>query len=466
MGNDPTLNVAYAAAMKTVFDKYPGDIDLHALYAESLMVLKPWKLWNKTVTDAGEIEITAADDNTLEAVRVIEAGFELEGGKQSPTLCHLYCHIMELSPTPEKALPAADTLRTLMPDCGHLVHMPSHIDAWVGQWKEGIDANKAGVAADDKFCKQADMDSMFYKFYRMHNHHFVVWCAMHDGQYTTAMEYSRKAEAQLPAGDKDSGVNFLLAGIIPMGKVFLESYCTMVWHTMVRFGKWDEILAEPTRDDKEVYAGTIATQHYARGVAYASTGRVAEAEAEQKLFKEALTNPNLAGRVLHNNPMYQDPATGPSLLCVSDAILDGEIAYRRQFLAKKEGGAADFTAAFDHLRRGVTLSLNLAYNEPWGQMQPVRHILGALLLEQGEVEEAEAVYRADIKLWKNNMWGLLGLKNCLVKKKEDSKYEVSEGEVAEVSALFAERSCRADVVPTVTCFCAQAQEKKCCEAKE
>ena len=464
MGNDPALNVAYAAAMKTVFEKYANDVDISALYAESLMVLKPWKLWNKTVTDKGEIEITAADDNTLEAVRVIEAGFELEGGKQSPTLCHLYCHIMELSPTPEKALPAADTLRTLMPDCGHLVHMPSHIDAWVGQWKEGIDDNVAGVAADDKFVKQSGMDSMFYKFYRMHNHHFVVWCAMHDGQYTTAMEYSRKAEAQLPAGDKDSGVNFLLSGIIPMGKVFLESYLTMVWHTMVRFGKWDEILAEPTRDDKEVFAGVIATQHYARGVAYASKGMVAEAEAEEVKFLEALKNPNLAGRVLHNNPMYQDPATGPSLLEVSRHILAAEIEYRRQFLTKKEGGAADFGEAFALLRTGVTLSLNLAYNEPWGQMQPVRHILGALLLEQGEVEEAEAVYRADIKLWKNNMWGLLGLKNCLAKKGG------ADAELAEVSALFTERSCRADEVPTVTCFCAQAKVEAaaCCggEAKE
>ena len=95
------------------------------------------------------------------------------------------------------------------------------------------------------------------------------------------------------------------------------------------------------------------------------------------------------------------------------AVLDGEIEYRRQFLAKARGEASDFTAAFDHLRRGVDLSLNLAYNEPWGQMQPVRHILGALLHEQGEIEEAEAVYRADIKLWKDNMWGLLGLKLCL-----------------------------------------------------
>ena len=188
-----------------------------------------------------------------------------------------------------------------MPDCGHLVHMPSHIDAWVGQWKEGIECNIAGCNADDKYVAQSGNDSMFYKFYRMHNHHFVVWCAMFDGQYKLAMEYARKMEAQLPAGDKDSGVQFLLAGIIPMGAVFLESYLSMVWHVMVRFGKWDDILAEPLRTDEAVFPGTVATQHYARGVAYASLGKVPEAEAEQALFLKALENPALAGRVLHNN---------------------------------------------------------------------------------------------------------------------------------------------------------------------
>jgi hypothetical protein len=242
----------------------------------------------------------------------------------------------------------------------------------------------------------------------------------------------------------------MLAGIIPMGAIFLESYLSMVWHVMIRFGKWDEIIAEPLRTDTSVFPGTIATQHYARGVAYASKGMVPEAEAEQVKFKEALQNPALAGRVLHNNKIYQDPAEGPCLLLVSDAILDGEIEYRRQFLAKAAGEPSDFTAAFAHIRRGVDLSLNLAYNEPWGQAQPVRHILGALLLEQGHIEEvratriviiiisaittiavvtivivtiilvvftilsslslcprpdhkAEAVYRADIKLWKDNM---------------------------------------------------------------
>ena len=161
---------------------------------------------------------------------------------------------------------------------------------------------------------------------------------------------------------------------------------------------------------------------------------------------------------MHNNFMYQDPNEGPSILNVNAAILEAEIEYRRQFLAKANGESYDFTAAFDELRRGVDLSLNLAYNKPWGQMQPVRHILGALLLEQGHVDEAEDVYRADIQLWKDNMWGLLGLKLCL--EAEETPLE----ELKEITALFEQRSARADIVPAKTCFCAQdALSSSCCD---
>ena len=404
-------------------------------------------------------EITPADDNTLLLVKIMEDAFEgSEEAKVHPALCHLYCHALELSPFPEKALPAADVLRNLMPGLGHLVHMPSHIDAWVGQWKEAVECNIAAVEADDRYVELTGNESQFYKFYRMHNHHFIVWCAMFEGQYETALKYARKAVDTLPAGDENSGVQFMLAGIIPMGAIFLESYVTMPWHVMIRFGKWDEILAEPMYSDKDVFPATIATQHYARGVAYASKGMVPEAEAEQVLFNQALENPALAGRVLHNNLMYQDPSEGPCILLVNSAVLDGEIEYRRQYLAKERGEAYDFTDAFDHIRRGVDLSLNLAYNEPWGQMQPVRHILGALLFEQGHVEEAEAVYREDIKLWKDNMWGLLGLKLCLEARGD------APDELAQVTALFEERSSRADMVPSVTCFCAQVDdEPSCCD---
>jgi tetratricopeptide (TPR) repeat protein len=218
-------------------------------------------------------------------VKIMEDAFESsDEAKVHPALCHLYCHALELSPFPEKALPAADVLRTAMPGLGHLVHMPSHIDAWVGQWKEAIECNIAAVKADDHYVELTGNESQFYKFYRMHNHHFIVWCAMFDGQYETALKYARKAVDTLPAGDENSGVQFMLAGIIPMGAIFLESYVTMPWHVMIRFGKWDEILSEPMYSDKDVFPATIATQHYARGVAYASKGMVPEAEAEQVLF--------------------------------------------------------------------------------------------------------------------------------------------------------------------------------------
>ncbi|MCH1528480.1 MAG: hypothetical protein L7S46_01995 [Candidatus Poseidoniaceae archaeon] len=456
MGNSPELNVAFAEAMAPLYEKYSGNLDVTSIYVEALMNLKAWQLWDKNTATG---EITPADDNTLLLVKIMEDAFEgSEEAKVHPALCHLYCHALELSPFPEKALPAADVLRNLMPGLGHLVHMPSHIDAWVGQWKEAVECNIAAVEADDRYVELTGNESQFYKFYRMHNHHFIVWCAMFEGQYETALKYARKAVDTLPAGDENSGVQFMLAGIIPMGAIFLESYVTMPWHVMIRFGKWDEILAEPMYDDKDVFPATIATQHYARGVAYASKGMVPEAEAEQVLFNEALKNPALAGRVLHNNLMYQDPSEGPCILLVNAAVLEGEIEYRRQYLAKERGEASDFTAAFDHIRRGVDLSLNLAYNEPWGQMQPVRHILGALLFEQGHIEEAEAVYREDIKLWKDNMWGLLGLKLCL-----EARGDAPE-ELAQVTALFEERSSRADMVPSVTCFCAQVDdEPSCCD---
>ena len=459
MGNDPALGPPYVEAMEAIYNKYSDSQDVVALYVEARMNLNPWGLWVKKNED--ENCIVPADENTLIIEKVLKETIDYHGYTH-PAICHLQCHALELSPYPERALPAADALRTMMPDAGHLVHMASHIDAWVGQWKEAIDCNLKGVVADDKYVETSGKDSMLYKFYRMHNHHFVVWCSMFDGQYGQAMEIARKIERQLPAGE--NGVEFVLGGVVPMGAVFLEAWLSMPWHVMIRFGKWNEILAEPQRTDKNVYAGTIATQHYARGVAFASLGRVEEAEIERVKFYEALENPALAGRVLHNNAMYQDPKDGPSILAVSAQVLEGEIEYRKQFLLKKSNKPYNFEKAFDHIRNAVHLDLNLKYDEPWGQMQPTRHILGALTLEQGFIDEAEEAYRADIKMWKDNMWGLLGLKLCLEARLEKSILEGGmsneqrskiEEELEQVTALFKKRSERADIIPAKTCFCAQ-----------
>jgi hypothetical protein len=418
------------------------------------MNLNPWALWTRnTSTNV----ITASDENTMKAVEVIERGFALPGGATHPALCHLYCHALELSPFPEKALPAADTLRTLMPDSGHLVHMPSHIDAWVGQWKEGMDCNIDACAADDKYVRQSGKDSMFYKFYRMHNMHFVVWCAMHVGKYDIAMQFARKMQAQLPAGDKDSGVQFMLAGVIPMGAIFLESYLTMPYHVMIRFGKWDDIIAEPMyrAEDAQIFPAAIATQHYARGLAYAAKGMLTPAINEQKCFLRAIENPALAGRLLHNNTMYCKPEDGPSILNVNRSMLAGEIEYRRAALQKASGEPrANFEPAWAILRETVQLSMDLKYNEPWGQMMPVRHALGGLLLEQGHAQEALQVFRADVEMWKNNMWGCLGVKQCL------EALNVTGPELDAATAAFEKAAQWADHKPSKTCFCCVNENDK------
>ena len=437
-GNSPELNQAFCDAMDAVYRKYPADNDVAAVYCEGLMNLKPWALWNRETVN-GELQITAVDSNTTKAMTILEKALKNGRGDRHPALCHLYCHLLELSPFPEKALPQANTLRTLMPAMGHLVHMPSHIDAWVGGYKEGVKCNEDGVAADDAYVTESGNESQFYKFYRMHNMHFVVWMSMHDGRYKNAMKYARKMQAQLT----EEQVTFMLAGVIPMGAVFLEAFNIMPWHVMVRFGKWEDIIAEPLPKNKDAYPGSISTGHYAKAVAYASTGDVIKAKQQEKLFNESLKNPALNGRVLHNNPMWA--AEGPSVLAVAKKVMEGEIMYREAVLG---GGSCD--AAFAALTEAVTLSENLKYDEPWGWMVPVRHALGALLFEQGKVAEALAVYKKDIALWKDNMWGLFGLVTCLKKTKAPA------AEIKDAEARYKNATVRADIKLKATCFCASA----------
>jgi hypothetical protein len=180
-GNTPELNADFAKAMAGVVAKYPDDLDAAALYVEGIMNIKPWGLWTRIPDGKGGYDISPIDDNTTIAKDLLEKVLK-NGGGRHPALCHLYCHLMELSPTPADALPYADVLRTSMPAMGHLVHMPSHIDAWVGGYEEGVKCNEAGVAADDRYVELSGNESQFYKFYRMHNMHFVVWMSMQDGR--------------------------------------------------------------------------------------------------------------------------------------------------------------------------------------------------------------------------------------------------------------------------------------------
>ena len=265
----------YSNAMRPVHHKFGEDLDIAAFFAESLMMLAPWKLW----TPAPNVK--PAIPETEELVAVLEKA--LRADPTHPALCHFYIHTMELSATPEKALPAADTLRFRVPEHGHFLHMPSHIDMWVGQYNKAVEVNKRAVQADEAYKLRTGHDNELYKALRMHNYHFAVWAAMFDGQYATALKYAEEAEQQLGP----DAVTYMM-GDLPVGSMYLESFATLPWHVLVRFGKWEDIVNCPLKEDKDMYAGTVAIAHYARGVAFAALGRLDEADRECEMFYDAL----------------------------------------------------------------------------------------------------------------------------------------------------------------------------------
>ena len=420
----------YCNAMRAVYKEFGSDSRLLvALFAEALLMLSPWKLWTRPPN------VKPAIPETEELVGVLERG--LQQHPTHPGLCHFYIHTMELSATPEKALAAADVLRTLVPDQGHFLHMPSHIDMWVGQYKEAVDTNMLAVAADEKYVRVSGQDNEFYKVYRLHNYHFTAWAAMFDGQFSVAMKYAEEICRQLPP----EAVQFKL-GPIPIGAVYFEAYSTLPWHVLVRFGKWQEILDRSPIEQPDIYPGAAATSHYARGVAYAVLGNQKAADAEREKFRSALKNENLANRFLHNNIMH-DPTNRHGILDVAEAVLDGEVEYHKGNKKK----------AFECLRLAVQRDTSLEYDEPWGWMTPARHALGALLLEAGELEEAEKVYREDLEQYKANIWSLMGLHQVLTKQNRAK-------EAAEVEAFFTKAGVHSEIKIGASCFCAT---KLCCQ---
>lgn len=420
----------YITAMRSVYQKWGEENMLVAtFFAESLMLLAPWALWTPPP------EVVPAIPETEELVAVLEHALERE--PTHPGLCHFYVHTMELSATPEKALPAADVLRYRVPDQGHLLHMASHIDMWVGQYKEAVDINKTAVAADEKYKSVTGHDNEIYKMYRLHNYHFTVWAAMFDGQFATAMEYAEAACQQLC----HKAVTFTLDGS-PVGAKFFEAFGSLPWHVLVRFGKWEDIVARPLKEDADTYPSTVAVSHYARGVAFAVLGRLEDAEVERVQFRKALKKEGMDDCYLFNNVMH-DPKDRRGILDVAEAVLDGEVEYHK----------GNIKEAFEYLHIAVKRDASLIYDEPWGWMTPARHVLGALLLEQGELEEAETVYRKDLEQYKDNLWSLLGLHQALKKQNRSE-------EAASVLARFQTASERADIKIGASCLCAT---KLCCQ---
>lgn len=421
-GDFSIWNSEYASAMKNAYRKFPNDLDVSALYADALMNLTPWKLWDLRTGQP------APEAHTLEIRDVLEHALALEGGLRHPGILHMYIHLMEMSGKPESALSVADNLRGLVPDAGHLNHMPTHLDVLCGEYRQAIISNTQAIRADEKFLSNVGPLN-FYTLYRAHNYHFRLYAAMFTGQSRVALDTVTELEASIPE-------ELLRVESPPMAD-WLEGFLGMRVHALIRFGRWEDILALQLPHDQELYCMTTALLHYAKGVANAALSRIENAEKEQALFKRAVDNIN-PSRTIFNN-------TCLDIVKIAEAMLNGEVEYRK----------GDIEQAFNHLREAIALDEALPYDEPWGWMQPPRHAYGALLLEQGRDEEALEAYAADLGIsgavpramqHPNNVWSLHGLYECLLKLERKDEARILKKQLDLALAV-------ADVDIKASCFC-------------
>jgi tetratricopeptide (TPR) repeat protein len=412
-------NDAFADAMRAVHHRFPTDLDVTSLFAEALMNRTPWTLWD---TRLGQ---PTPGSSTTEAQALLEATFaRYPAAWDHPGLLHMYIHLMEMSPTPERALRHGDRLMTLVPDSGHLVHMATHIDLLCGDYQNTVQRNHAAALVDAKYFAHAGGEN-FYTVYRIHNLHFELYGALFLAQITPALAAADALVATLP----DPVVRHL--------PQLFEAFVAMKPHALIRFGRWAAILALPFPQDAELYSYTTAILHYARTVALANLSRLPEAEAEAQAFTAA------TARVQEDRMMFNNPCA--EVLKVAHQMMLGELAY-------KSGRIDDGLA---HLRASVALDDSLLYDEPWGWMQPTRHALGALLMDAGHYPEAEAVYRADLGLdatlprpsqHPRNVWSLHGLDESLARRGETVERPHIRQQLAQAMA-------RAEVPISASCFC-------------
>jgi tetratricopeptide (TPR) repeat protein len=397
------LDEAFASAMADVYARFPTDGDVGSLYAEALLDLHPWDLW----THDGE-----AKPWTPQVVALLED--VLRRHPEHPLALHLYIHAVEASNDPGLADEAADRLRDLMPGLGHMVHMPSHIDVRRGRWEEAIVANTKAVEADRAYRDAALEPPDFYRLYMSHNHHMKAYAAMMVGRRELAMQSIRELVADIPED------------WLRDNAVWADGFIAMPYEVMMRFGLWKEILEEP---QPAAYLPFTRAMHYAaRAVALAALDRPDEARVEQAAFRAQRQDVPQDG--IFGNNMSHD------LLDVAEQLVEGEILYRE---GEKEAGIAA-------LYEAAELEDALRYDEPPDWIQPIRHALGATLMQERRYADAEAVYREDLAKLPGNGWSLFGLARSL-------RLQGRAGEAEQIEGRFEQVWASADTKLTSSCFC-------------
>jgi tetratricopeptide (TPR) repeat protein len=359
------LDEDFARAMGAVWKAYPNDLDAGTFYAEAMMDTQPWDYWGQDgVTPKGHaLEIVS----TLEGI--------IKRAPKHPGALHLYIHAVEATTTPERAEVASDTLETLMPGAGHVVHMPSHIYYRVGRYADSAKVNALAATVDEQYIAACHAQGYYPVGYYGHNIHFLWTSSEMQGNYKTSIDTARRLVKASAGGAKSVGVGAQLYEFTPVV-------------TYLRFGKWDEALAEPLPPNDQKL--TLVMAHLARGFAYANKGDKANAAGERAALAALVGDPVLAG--------YQG-LPGALLAKLSLAELDGEIART----------AGDLKTAVDDFEMAVGYADDIPYSEPPYLHQPASHLLGAALLQAGRAKEAETVYRKSLETYRMDGWALYGL---------------------------------------------------------
>lgn len=380
--NDPKadlskLDVAYKNAMAEVARRFPDDMDAATLYAESLMDLRPWQFWSADGKPA---------DGTLEIVAVLES--VLRRNPDHLGANHYYIHAVEASLHPEWALPSAQRLKVLAPAAGHLVHMPAHIDIRTGSYEAAARSNAYAAEADRQYFKATGEQGIYPMMYYSHNLHFLAVANSMEGRYGDAKRAADQLNAHLGGYLRDGGP--MIDAMLPM----IDSFAPTPTLMMVRFRKWDDIVSSPQPDQKLVFTNTL--WHFARAMAFASTGKLDSAEKERALVVSAV-------KVLPADAMYGPLNRASAVFALAEGVLDARIA-----MAK-----GDKRSSIVLLKKTVELEDSLNYDEPEDWYIPVRESLGGALILNGEYAEAEKVFRAELQKHLRSGRALFGLRESL-----------------------------------------------------
>ncbi|QKX16768.1 hypothetical protein [Microbulbifer sp. YPW1] len=372
----------YAAAMKKVAQRFPDNLDIVTLYAESMMDLRPWNYWMRDGTPY---------EGTEEIVSLLEG--VMEKNPRHPGALHLYIHLIEPTNNPARAEKAADTLKGLMPGAGHIVHMPAHIYQRVGRYADSASTNVRAIAADEDYITQCRAQGIYPMAYYPHNIHFLWFAESARGRGAAAIEAANKTAAQIS--------DETLAAM----PILVTFRVTPYW-ALARFGKWGEVLALPEPAEDLFLKGA---RHYVRGLAFIGKGQLDQAQKELAAVQKIAASPALDYTLF-------SPNTAASILAIAPEVLSGELAAAK----------GDYDTAIMHLDRAVRMEDGLVYTEPTEWHYPPRLALGAVLLKAGKPAQAETVYWQNLSRYPENGWALFGLTEALKQQHKADEAELIE----------------------------------------